>query len=1006
MATHTHKMIVGVLAVLFMITAGALAAPPTVIKTIPEHEDMNVDPGLKQIVIEFDQDMNTGGYSICGGGPKYPETVGQPKWTNSRIIVMPVKLKPNHEYELSINSVSFKNFRNTQGEPAVVYPIRFKTGTALANSSDTAQGETKQNLIVLMQEAVYAEQTEGDLDKAIGLYQQVIEQAGEVERLAARAAFNMAQCYLKKGDKQTAAEYLMDVVTKYAGQKALTVKAKQQLEEIGVSTTPKGNIFEMLGPEVCSYIGSKYGEVCAEAGMKQLYSNSHIYVVDNDFILRGGGMGYVYNLTGKPITERYRLTGTSYPDQKLYSISGDEMDIEIIADEHRSGFYQIYWNPKEPLEPGEFFNFGWAVDGSTPLPRAGAGGKYALTMKNNFGQRAYETFFLAVPQGTVLSDLSEEYTGKKTVNSWDIYWWKKEVQEDENHVVTLSLQKVPQFTQEMHNEIDPNGLIHFINPHNHTNNTSEPITTTSFINSDFVHVTGMYYKDGTPIHYTTVHKDNHFRYHITFDEPIMPGETVEGTVEGTITGLIKPVVEMPDTYQYYMNHSPNTNVPTLRKETYLLPEGAEVISTSPGMRKSERDGRIELSVEKIIPAGGSLLTTFQYRLTGAELASAKPLELKPAPWVDGEVMEVRLKRPAGGEYGTIIYSAQRGKIDDIPTWQIISHMYVTEGSISQYTLVEAEADSFVPFYGQTTNWMGAFKAEYDLNSVTLTVDAQDNETTRDIPVQTVVFDNEQALYLIRRMPLGENYEGRFPIFPVQGGVVVECRIKVLGIEAITVEAGTYTCYKTDLSIYAEGMRALQHTLWFSADEHKYLVQYDVGGTATMELAKVWQKNIDEPLIYHHENPHFTVNVPNDWRYYQYGTGPQFSLQLIAPEVKAWAVLVWQKRGTDPESESAMTIAKADFKELEGFFDKYTADEASWKAFTINGLEAAQYIATYQESGNALRKYAEPLKMVEYRTYIVDESHVYWFVFRTEKDQFEENKAQYDSITESFKQNMN
>jgi len=120
-------------------------------------------------------------------------------------------------------------------------------------------------------------------------------------------------------------------------------------------------------------------------------------------------------------------------------------------------------------------------------------------------------------------------------------------------------------------------------------------------------------------------------------------------------------------------------------------------------------------------------------------------------------------------------------------------MYVTKGSISQYTFVEANAESFAPIYGQTTNWMGNFVAEYNDGNVKLTVDTEGKESTRDIPVQGIAYDNEQALYLIRRMPLAENYEGSFPIFSVQGGVTIECRIKVLGTEDIAVEAGKFTC---------------------------------------------------------------------------------------------------------------------------------------------------------------------------------------------------------------------
>ncbi|MCF7955909.1 MAG: tetratricopeptide repeat protein, partial [Phycisphaerae bacterium] len=41
-------------------------------------------------------------------------------------------------------------------------------------------------------------------------------------------------------------------------------------------------------------------------------------------------------------------------------------------------------------------------------------------------------------------------------------------------------------------------------------------------------------------------------------------------------------------------------------------------------------------------------------------------------------------------------------------------------------------------------------------------------------------------------------------------------------------------------------------------------------------------------------------------------------------------------------------------------------------------------------------------MVEYRAYIKSHAMVYWFVFRVEKDKFDEFKPQYDSIINSFK----
>jgi tetratricopeptide (TPR) repeat protein len=94
-------------------------------------------------------------------------------------------------------------------------------------------------------------------------------------------------------------------------------------------------------------------------------------------------------------------------------------------------------------------------------------------------------------------------------------------------------------------------------------------------------------------------------------------------MEGYMKGLVKPVSGLDNVYKYYMRHSPDSGVPTKRIETYLLPKGAELISTTPeSIKVSEENGRIKLSVDEIIPAGGSLITSFQYKLTNDQAKSA------------------------------------------------------------------------------------------------------------------------------------------------------------------------------------------------------------------------------------------------------------------------------------------------------------------------------------------------------------------------------------------------
>lgn len=104
---------------------------------------------------------------------------------------------------------------------------------------------------LLLQEGLYAEETEGDLEKAIGLYEQVLGQYKDVERLAARATYQLGMCYLKKGEKTKAAEYFQQVISNYSTQKITVKKAEEQLKKVKPET--KASVFEQIDYKVIRF---------------------------------------------------------------------------------------------------------------------------------------------------------------------------------------------------------------------------------------------------------------------------------------------------------------------------------------------------------------------------------------------------------------------------------------------------------------------------------------------------------------------------------------------------------------------------------------------------------------------------------------------------------------------------------------------------------------------------------------------------------------------------------
>ena len=101
--------------------------------------------------------------------------------------------------------------------------------TAMLGVSSWAWAESAS---VLLEKGIFNEETKGDLDAAIKIYQQIVDDAKANRKYIAEAHYRLGMCHLKKGQEAQAAECFQKVASLFPDQKRLAAEAYKKLKEV------------------------------------------------------------------------------------------------------------------------------------------------------------------------------------------------------------------------------------------------------------------------------------------------------------------------------------------------------------------------------------------------------------------------------------------------------------------------------------------------------------------------------------------------------------------------------------------------------------------------------------------------------------------------------------------------------------------------------------------------------------------------------------------------------
>ncbi len=129
----THLALIPVFLVLILwipsVEGGGNNAAPRVVDSNPGNGATKVDPQLAKITVTFSKPMLDKSWSWSyEDRASFPEIAGDPYYAdNGTTCVLPVKLEPNKQYVIWINTARFKNFKDISGNPAEPYKLTFTT---------------------------------------------------------------------------------------------------------------------------------------------------------------------------------------------------------------------------------------------------------------------------------------------------------------------------------------------------------------------------------------------------------------------------------------------------------------------------------------------------------------------------------------------------------------------------------------------------------------------------------------------------------------------------------------------------------------------------------------------------------------------------------------------------------------------------------------------------------------------------------------------------------------
>jgi len=386
------------------------------------------------------------------------------------------------------------------------------------------------------------------------------------------------------------------------------------------------------------------------------------------------------------------------------------------------------------------------------------------------------------------------------------------------------------------------------------------------------------------------------------------------------------------------------------------------------------------------------------------IAKSLYLNMKPAPWADGEVMRLTQKRigtesTGGAAFGT--YSVESGLEAGKPVWYL-RYIFGSGRSPIYYSLLAADAATMLPINNRVRSNQAWLESKYTANRIEVADLKDSGQAVRQIQSTGAVYDAWQLVAIMRRLPLQPGFDVMVPVFESSSGSFNNVRVQVAARETITVPAGTYDCYKVVIK-YDENLPNEQ-TFWITADNHAYVARAHIDRINEFELYAVETVGKNQMATFDIPEAGIALSASSQWYLSaipkiiigsssgDVGVGGS-AMFIGAPDLNSeLSVTAYE---ISPDRPYAGKTPDSISQNINGFEYRYQVRPETRESVTVAGLTGERLIADTRDipSGE---------DVVQYTYRLSSSTKAYTFTFSTGKENFNKMRSIFETIVNSLR----